>query len=455
MDNVQKLIKIKREMLSGENYFQSLIEQGYNTHLLSDIDVETIQIDCLNLLAKMTERFNSGDTSSIRIEKAQDILASIIFTIGVNLKTYKNPDEAVQAIKKLGVEEICTAGRKRIDRLIAQAKMRHVGIVRRLLQTGNTFYSATVIDGIKGFFKLYSPDFAAQEIHITADYPVYNSCENLLGIEFIGHYLEQIYYENIFCTNFSAKDIHHLLCGYDDNYEDLLFNIYEVVLASALGCVISGAVASAGRLEITKDMQSFLFRKFEGKECNEIENILLLALLELCDELTLSESLMGYAKNSLPQLAQTISTDIKSNSIDKIFIIPKYIDDSPKLTVSYGEKMNDDLYSKVLDEFISCQSIVGKVDIIKEKIHSLADLNDLLLDSILTVEEVSIILSNISIAEIVALTKKYTAEYEMNFTELRNCEKILYEGIKKITSSLPLEQQTLLNSAVEILEDNY
>lgn len=452
MANIEEISKIKREALSGECYFQSLLEQAYMEQLLSDSELEQIQFDCLAFLAKKTERYNSGDSSSIRIEKAQDILASMIFTIGVQLKTYQSPDDAIDSVQRDSVETVCTEGRKRIDRLVKQTKMRHVALFSHLLQTENVFYAATIVDGIKGFFKLYSPEFAAQEIHITADYPVYNKTERLLGIEFIGQYLEQLYYENLFCVHFSDEDIHHLLCGYDEHYQDLLFNLYEPVLAASLGCILAGT--NVRQLEMTPAAQSFLYRKFDGKERAEIEQTLTAALSELGRNFSFSENLLKYVKQSLPLLAVAIESAAKVGSLDRIFIVPKYPEDNPKLIVSYGEKMDDELYRKVLDEFMSCQSTTDKISIMKEHINSLADLNDLLLDAELTAAEITVLLKELSPAEIAALMKKYTPQYEMSFIELRDSEKTLCEGLHRFASSLPLEQQALLEKAVKILEVN-
>lgn len=450
MANIEKISKIKCEALKGEHYFQSLLEQAYITQLLSEAELEKIQFDCLALLAKKTEQFNGGDSSSIRIEKALDILASIMFTIGISLKAYPSPDAAVSAVQSMGVEAICAEGRKRIDRLVEQAKLYHGSLVRHLLQTKNVFYSSTVVDGINGFFKLYDAEFIAHEIHITADYPIYNKAKRLLGIEFIIQYLEQLHCENLFCTHYSDEDIHHLLCGYDEQYENLLLNIYEPVLAAALGSVLADAPANS--LEITPEMQSFLYHRFAGKLRTEIESMLHDALLKLAESLSFSDSLFAYVQQSLPLLAVAIEIAMKTESLEHVFIVSQYPEDNSKLTISYGEKMDNAKYREILDMFMNCGSMTDKISIMKNQINSLADLEDLLLDAELGADEIMVILKSLSPAEIVALLKKYSPAYEMSFTELRDCEKILCEGLYGFVASLPLEQQALVEKAVKALD---
>ena len=231
---------IKKEDLCSELYFQSLLEQGYLKGLLSDSDIERIQNDCLAFLAYKVKLYNGYDRSSIRVEKAQEIMTSNMFTIGLWLKTYKNPDDAIIAIQNDKITELYNKGRKRIDTMVMAAKAVHSQIVKRLVDTKNVFYKATIVDGINGFFKLYYPDYGAHEIHITADYPVFYPIPKLLGIEFIHEYLNALYYENRFCSYFSTNEIHYLLSGYEENYQELLINIYELILSTAIGCVIVG-----------------------------------------------------------------------------------------------------------------------------------------------------------------------------------------------------------------------
>ncbi|MGI5854749.1 MAG: DUF6179 domain-containing protein, partial [Bacillota bacterium] len=116
MRAIEKVSQIKREALNSEFYFQSLLEQAHAAGMLSDSQLEGIQFDCLALLAKQTEKYNRGSSSSIQVEAAQNLLISIMFTIGVWLKTYPNPDEAVAALQKGGVSTLFQKGVERIER---------------------------------------------------------------------------------------------------------------------------------------------------------------------------------------------------------------------------------------------------------------------------------------------------------------------------------------------------
>jgi hypothetical protein len=319
-NNLEKISMIEKEKLSDEFYFQSLLEQGFSKGLFTDSDVERLQYECLGFLAHIVERFNAGESSSIRVEKAQEIMISNMFTISLWLKTYHNPDDAIIALRNEQIPELYEKGRKRIDTMVAAVKSIHFKILQQLMDTKNIFYRATIVDGIKGFFKLYYPDYGAHEIHITADYPVYNHIPKLAGIEFIHAYLSAIYYENQFCLHFLPDDIHHLLCGYIKDYQELLINIYEQVLTAAIGCILTGT--DVHTLDISEDGAIYLDCLFTGKTKIDILATIQNAVYELKRILTFPYELELYIQNSLPLIADKIKIAMREQFLDHVFYTP-------------------------------------------------------------------------------------------------------------------------------------
>ena len=450
MKDIKKISKIRQEALSTEQYFQSLLEQAYEVGMLTDFQLEKIQCDCLSLLAKQTERYNSGDSSSIKVEDAQHLLASIMFTMGVGLKTYQNPDEAVEVVLNESINDLYKKGLERIERLTKSTKTLHSLITSNFLQTKNVYYKSTIVDGIKGFFKVYYPEFAAQEIHITADYPAYNQKERFLGIEFIHKYLECIYYENLFCTKFSAEDIHYLLCGYDENYEQLLFNIYEQVLIAAIGCVLSGSAVH--RLEMSPSSIKILSDLFSGKTRNELVNVLDKAVEQLNMQIELTQPLKRYISDSLFQIADEIEKAVELKTLNYMFIIPRYPDSNSKITFDFGDKMDDERYRKVLEEIMQCRYLTDKKAIIKSQIHSLADLEDVLLDAELNQEEILSILRDMQPAEIAALLKKHPIPSALDPYELNESQIVLSQSLQRFLELLPERQQDKMRQVAALLD---
>lgn len=305
------------------------------------------------------------------------------------------------------------------------------------------------LDGILGFFELYYPDYAAREIHITVDYPLLNSIPQLAGIEFIEAYVEAAYYENEFCSYFSADDIHHLLCGYAKDYQELIINIYEFVLTAEIGCILAGT--DPYRLDITGAGAQFLDQVFMGQSKNEILAVISKSVDELNHYFQFSQGVHQYIQESLPLIAGKIAIAAQEHTLNRIFFCPAYPENSPRIILSFGEKMNNEQYRKVIEEIGQCSFAQDKLGIIKEHIHSLADLEDILLDADLRSEDIQSILRGLGLPEIAALSKRYQLHLDIDDFGLREREQLLRENLRDFISARPQKQQELIANAVEII----
>jgi hypothetical protein len=330
------------------------------------------------------------------------------------------------------------------------AKMLRSMVLNNILETDNECYNATITDGINGFFKLYNPDFGAHEIHITSDYPVCNTVNNYTGVEFIQRYLESVYYENMFCRKFPSKNIHHLLLGYDKNYRDLFFNIYEIVLASSVGCAITGEdVRSFG---LTDYSVSQLVNLFRDKPESEIFSTFLNAFEELKNILAIeNNSAEQYIKSSLQKIASKVNSVIELNTFNKLFVVSDF-EVKPEFQFSFGDKMDNDLYRKVVEKVRECGCLPDKMDVIRKNIRSLSDLEDILLDTGLSAGEIEGILRELSLPEVAALIKKYPFKSDMEMIDLREPERVLSDSLHEFATSLPERQQVALSKVVDMLD---
>lgn len=424
MNKIEKIGLINKASLNEGQYFSSLMEQAYDCSLLSDVDVEKIQVKCFELLAYKIDQYTSGASSSIQVGIAENIMQSNLYVIGVYLKSFPCPDDAVNAIVQSDIKKIYDAGRKLIDTKLKTTRHYHLLVTKNMLDTTNTAYNDTLVGGIKGFFKLYNPDFEADRIHITVDYPLCKPIESLTGIEFIQKYLESVNYENSFCRCFPHEAIHHLLCGYNKNYDELIFNLFEPMLTSSLGCIL--AKNSALNLDLTAAQVNNLQEMLRGKSSEEIQDILLDAFDKLTIELSLtSGSLKNYIKSILNNVALTVFNAVKISQLTNVFIVPSYHEQGEDFVFSFGEKMPDEEYRKVIDEIFECDLIADKINIIKTKINSLADLEDLLSDSELEAEEISTVLNHLTPIEVAALAKKHPLVSGIDALDLNEFETTL------------------------------
>ena len=131
---------ISAELLNPKYYFQSLLEQVHVCELLSGEELLKIQVDLLSILAGQAEKWSKGRSSSMPTEKAQDMMESICFVIGIQLKTCDHPEQAVDILKTEPLVTIFEKGMKRLQRKIVVAKHLQKYILSHLFATPNEFY---------------------------------------------------------------------------------------------------------------------------------------------------------------------------------------------------------------------------------------------------------------------------------------------------------------------------
>ena len=162
---------------------------------------------------------------------------------------------------------------------------------------------------------------------------------------------------------------------------------------------------------------------------------------------------MRYLNNSLNQLAVLIENSIINNTLDRVFVVPRYYDNSNKLIVSFGIKMEDEKYRKIIDEIRQCRHFSDKKNIIKLEVNSLGDLEDVLIDADLTEDEILRILDELNLGEVAALAKRNSItsiDYEPSSRSGNNILAEALDTYKAILSTQELEKFTKLIEVIVI-----
>ena len=293
-ESLEKIARINRSELSEIEYFETLIKTVYSKGIIDEEFVSNLQVQLLELLKIKSEKYNLLLSSSIEIDMAKRIMESNVYTISLYLKGF-SPDEAINVLKNDTILNIYDYGRKAINRKISVSKILYKRVLNNILKTSNDVYNSTVLYGIKGFFKVYNPDYEAEDMKITADYPLYNSLVGkLCGIEFIEKYLESLYIENEFCSLFKAEAIENLLAKYTPSHGEAVINIFKIVLIQSIGCVLAEETVSL--LTISSDGMKNRLSKFNGKTKEEIYEIIYNAYMKIksADAMVNSYILKGF-----------------------------------------------------------------------------------------------------------------------------------------------------------------
>lgn len=423
--NIEKRHIIDRHNLSGEYYFNSILQEAYTCGLLNESDIENIQLQCISLLSYKSERFNMGDSSSIRVETAESIMKSILYSIGLYLKSLPDPDYAVKELKIVKVSDLYERSRNLVKTRIQTAKRIFNLVKENKLDTLNHSYNLTLSeDGIGVFFKSYDLEYEAHDSPASIEYQLCNPVNDLVGIEFIQKYLENVYLENEFCMNFEAENIHHLLYGYDKGYTDLLINIFEHVLTTALGCSLANR--NIRELNILQEDIQCLYEKLLKYDNYTLMLNIHKATKEIYEELNITNSsLQKYIETSLSKIVMSIENGLKLNTLNKVFIPQRNQYLEPKIHFESGVKMDDEEYRGLIAELLICRYSHDKLELIKEKVKSFDDLEDILLDAQLDEDEFVSLFNTLEDVEIAAMIRRHPFESDVQAVDLSEAEQMV------------------------------
>ncbi|PKM61323.1 MAG: hypothetical protein CVU99_03935 [Firmicutes bacterium HGW-Firmicutes-4] len=438
-NSIKKQTVIDVDKLSGEFYFQSLLQEAYVKGTLSTKESERVQLECLKLLADCTERFTRGKSSSVRVEIAQGIMASNLFTIGIYLKSLPDVEAALFHIENEPIEKLYEYGLQVLKRKINVAKYFFNRVCKTKLKTANQAYNITIDHGFKPFFDNYEINFHAHEIPSDIDYQLIHPVTDLAGVEFVIKYLENLYYENLFCSYFDADIIDEVMSGYDEAYKDLLDNICAQVFQNALGCQLLSAPLPP--LDISLVNLNALDKKLKSDHQAELHKQLKTAAQELIADLKLTnQSLKKYLLASLPKITVTVYQGLATHSLNKVFV-PRYNPNiKPIVHYNMGIKMPDKAYRALVTEFLSCRFFEDKLAIIKEQIKTLADMEDLLIAGELESTEAAMVFDLLEDIELAVLTKRYPLHPAIDAIDYSASEVRMQQNLDAYLRILPRER---------------
>ncbi len=314
------LASIKNTHLKDNfTYFESLIMEAIKNGRLDDSDHMRVQTELIMLLARMCNKYDPG-SSSIRIERAQSIMSSILFTLDIFLKKTGDPQHALRLIIDRPLQEIYQKGRSSIEIKLLSAKHLYSLVQENRIQTKNIEYNWTIEKGIPCFFESYDPDYAAQETFADIDYPLQQTVVDLRGVEYISEYLYRFLLENIFLSRFPAEDLHRLLISFARDYQYLLLNIFEIVLyrVFALGLL----QRKVGTLFLANEDIEDIAKELDRKNPKQVEADLLKLIPQILFELKIDDSrVKGYIIRTIPEIAFRLDLAVQNMTLGKTLYV--------------------------------------------------------------------------------------------------------------------------------------
>lgn len=376
MNKITPIYNIQKSQLNQGNFFEDLLNNLFNNKIADENDIYNIQNEIIQLLCDKVYRFTKGESSSVREEVAQSLLESIYYILSEYFKSIGNLDNSIKIIKEKKLKVLYDEGKIIIDSKINEAKKLLEIIKKNKINVLNNAYNDTIDDGIDLFFREYDKDFGCCESPGDIDYPLNIQLIDIAGIDYILEYLKILNLENRFLEKFDCDMINELLNGYSENSNDLLINIFELVLANAIGnaCIDKSVLD----LNIENIHREYLKDIISTLSKDELEKYIVNKSTNIFNELNINDKdLKDYIKFSASKLTIDIYSKNSENNLETIFITLKPLDNN-KLIYVDSKKITNSRFRKVTEKIRDLKDIEEKMSIINNNITSLEDLVDIL-----------------------------------------------------------------------------
>ena len=274
---------------------------------------QTFDARLVALLAWQTRKYTKGESTSVTVETARELLASLRYTIAVVTEETHIPQE------RLLTEELpplIRQGQKLLQGRLERAKRLWAAVCRTAPGLRNVYYADT-LRGIGDHFRRYDLYFFAHMKPSCIDYPLLIAADEALqGLDFTEEYLKRVLTENLILSRFDANAVRELLRTVHGNIEEEYLNLCEQPLTNALGLELLGKDARSLRMGNAE--QEELLYLLESKTLEHRRQLLRGAALKLCGELETGDAwsrgyVTAFAESLLPRLDAALSAGDVSN----------------------------------------------------------------------------------------------------------------------------------------------
>lgn len=358
----------------SSNHLVSLLNENLQQASFTEAEIAAIKGNMISLLGKRTERYTMGESSSIPVEKAEELFKSICFTLGLVLKK-----RGISILKTEDMFTLLKAGWDIIETMMDTGQRLLKQVNESTVLNENLSYQDTLRE-IERSFKIYDYHFFAHEMPCDIDYQLCSPVpETLQGIEYVNEYLNRLLLENSFCQHFEKMEIIRLLQAYCLDYKGLLINIFEPVAMNAMGlAVINKDVIS---LDVSDCDRKRILQELENWTDNEVRTKLDCVMDTICGQLEIRDKEQrNYLYKALFAQYPRIKSQVALKNLNGVFL-SLWNDSSENVTKTQyidGDMMENERLRTLISEIISCRFVSDKIVLVKENVHSLRDMVEVL-----------------------------------------------------------------------------
>ena len=301
--SLQKISRIDALALDVDRYTETLLQAAYEAGVYDDETVTAIRGGLFELLSERLSKLTNGESCSVPAETAQAVLSGILYTVDLRLLAYADADDAAQLLADTAASALYEDGLHLIRRKLQASELlyrKHFSMFQSLPES---VMKTTATLGIAGFFRAYRPNAFADDVPITADYPLYldqNEIKGMRGVTFLSRYLQGMIAEARFLSKFRTQTLHAVLSAADPLYREAPTNLFAPMLATAVGMALLHRSFPAWKYGLQGDDITAMTHMYA---CGELtEERMRLAAEEVIDLLMLDLTTADYVRRAVLRL---------------------------------------------------------------------------------------------------------------------------------------------------------
>lgn len=340
---------------------------------------EKEQQELFNLLEQQIEYYTDEEGQEPSNEFIQSLLMSVEYCMNSYYKAVEDGEPYGMTINddtKPSLEHVYELGIAAVKGCVVKSKQLLKQVKDTMIPVENTAYQQTITIEIPDFFQAYQPKTGAHRIEKEPDYILAVEVDGLRGVEYMYEYLYRLLLENRFVNQFDVELVSTLLNGHHDKSRVYQINIYEIVLQNVLGLAI-----------LDRDIKSLFLNEFDLQQIAtklakmsvaKVRIYLEELVNNLLKELGLAEKdMMTYTKEKVKDIAKHLVKAIKTDQLYNLFTIVR--EEIPSISDYFeGDILPDTKLREVIDEMNQMRYLRDKLQCVKEKIHHLNDLKEVL-----------------------------------------------------------------------------
>lgn len=270
--------------------------------------------ELLPVVAELTGKYTSGESTSITYEKANQFMEAVIYCIGEN-----EGENVLISNAAISAGKAYRLGYEKVIEKVKQTQEKYNTMILNFCAYGNENYYDTVIRALPGFFHYYNAMFAPQDTIITMDYPTLCPIQNASGIDAVEKYVKYIDLEQKFLGAFPEEYVCEILRRFQAGYEKQFYNLCSIFYRHVLGCMLIGKRpgTEAGQPEYRKLEQAVIRYSKE-----QLENIL--ADMTCCmvqEKWGMMPELEDYLRVDVMNFASELVLAVENNYLSRVVVL--------------------------------------------------------------------------------------------------------------------------------------